>query len=363
MPLKGKVERGNFDETVNFQDDIPDGVPESDTMISAVLMAGYNNEREVERYSRTVAHHYGEKYIESGYRPVRDFVTVVNGERVSKPLIQYTLEKLLENERIEEVVIVGHEQLLEQRLRNVIDSCDKTCRIVSQNTALPTDAVRAFNLIPKKVRYNSLTGNMVKGYWASKARERKDHALFVAADSPLTTNEFVNRFLEFIDRFKSEAAIIVPAVLIGDRQDGLGRLPLRLCNDTPFQFPGRTDDHGRQGFRLSSLISGNPYLFDVNTLNTAYSLRKLLSPRAQLRLFKITKKLGFPNVYSKYFMKKDLSVTEVEEIVSAFFGGRLKVVPMEGVEATYDYDGTEREYKIISGLLQDREYNETDPQG
>jgi hypothetical protein len=331
-------------------------------MASAILMAGYNNEREIEKYSRTVAHHYGEKYIESGYRPVREFVTVVNGESVSKPLIQYTLEKLLENELIEEIVIVGHEQLLEQRLGSLINSFAKPCRIISQNAILPNDVIRTFNIIPKKVKHNSITGNMMKGYAASNAFKRKEHALFVAADSPLTTNEFVNRFVEYINRFQSEAAIIVPAVLIGDRQDGLGRFPLRIYNDSQFQFPGRTDDHGRQGFRLCSLISANPYRFDVNTVNTAYSIRKLLSPRAQLRLFQITKKLGFPNVYSKYFLRKDLSMTEVEDIVSAFFGGRLKVIPMEGIEATYDYDGTEKEYKVISRILQNNESIDADPQ-
>jgi len=321
-------------------------------MVSAVLMAGYNNEREIEKYSRIVAHHYGEKYIESGYRPVREFISVVNGESVSKPLIQYTLEKLFENELIEEIVIVGHEELLEQRLGKLINSFDKPCRIISQNEPIPDDVVRTFGIVPKKVKHNSIAGNLIKGYAASKACKRMEQALFVAADSPLTTNEFVNRFLEFINRFQSEAAIIVPAVLIDDHEDKLGRIPLRFRNDSLFQFPDRTDDHGRQGFRLSSLISTNPHRFDINTANTAYSLRKLLSPRAQIRLFQITKRLGFPNVYSKYFLRKDLSITEVEDIVSAFFGGRLKVIPMEGIDATYDYDGTEKEYKVISRILQ-----------
>jgi hypothetical protein len=32
-------------------------------------MAGYKNKREVKKYSKTVAEHYGEKFIETGYRP------------------------------------------------------------------------------------------------------------------------------------------------------------------------------------------------------------------------------------------------------------------------------------------------------
>ena len=45
-------------------------------MISAILLAGYNNKREVKKYSRTVAEHYGEKFIEAGFKPLRVFKTV-----------------------------------------------------------------------------------------------------------------------------------------------------------------------------------------------------------------------------------------------------------------------------------------------
>ncbi len=42
-------------------------------MTSAIVMAGYNNKREVKKYSRMVAEHYGEKFIETGYKPLREF--------------------------------------------------------------------------------------------------------------------------------------------------------------------------------------------------------------------------------------------------------------------------------------------------
>jgi len=156
-------------------------------MISAVVMAGYNNKREVKRYSRIVAEHYGEKFIESGYKPLREFRTVLNGVPVSKPLIQYTLEKLFENELIDEIIIVGHQMLLEQRLRKFIRQFEKPCHIVNQNSKIPSDIVRQFRIKPRKVKYNSITGNFIKGYAASKSCREKRHALFVASDSPLTT--------------------------------------------------------------------------------------------------------------------------------------------------------------------------------
>jgi hypothetical protein len=167
----------------------------------------------------------------------------------------------------------------------------------------------------------------------------------------LTTNEFVNRFLDEIQQYEDESAIIVPAMLVDERKDKLGRLPLRLQNDSQYQLPGPKDEYGRQGFRLSALISANPHRFNVNTANTAYSLRKCLNPNVQIKLFKITRGLGYTNVYSKYFLRKDLSIVEVENIGSAHFGGRLKIIPMIGEEATYDYDGTDLEYRMISEML------------
>jgi hypothetical protein len=321
-------------------------------MISAILMAGYNNKREVKRYSRTVAEHYGEKFIETGYKPLREFKTVKKDRQESKPLIQYTLERLFENEFIGEIVIVGHRMLLEQRLGSFIKQYEKPCCIVNQNSKIPDDIIRRFNIIPRKVKYNSIAGNFIKGYVASNACKQKSHALFVASDSPLTTNEFVNRFLKMMKRYQDKAAIIVPAILINKKKDRLGRPPLRLLNDSQFQLANKKDRYGRQGFRLSSLLSANPHRFDVNTANTAYNLRKCLNPNVQLKLFRITRGLGYPNVYSKYFLRKDLSINEVANIVSGFFNGRLELIPMKGEEATYDYDGTDREYHMITKMLE-----------
>ena len=320
-------------------------------MVSAILMAGYKNKREVKRYSKTVAEHYGEKFIETGYRPLREFKTVIDGKEESKPLIQYTLEKLFASDYIDEIVIVGHRMLLEQRLGDFIKGVQKPCSIINQNSKIPLDIITRFNIINRKVKYNSIAGNLIKGYAASTACKDKKHALFVASDSPLTTIEIIERFLRTVQKDADQAAIVFPAILIDIQKDKLERPPLKLLNDTEYQLPGKKDSNGRQGFRLSSLMFANPHLFDINTTNTAYSLRKALNPNAQLRLFRITRNLGYPNVYSKYFIRKNLSVKEVENITSAFFNGRLKLIPMTGEESTYDYDGTDFEYRMITKML------------
>ncbi len=320
-------------------------------MTSAIIMAGYNNKREVKKYGRMVAEHYGEKFIETGYKPLREFKAVINGRLETKPLILYTLEKLIENESIDEIVIVGHQMLLDQRLGGYIQKHDKPCRLVNQSSKIPHDVIRRFNIKTRKVKYNSVAGNLIKGYAASKASREEKHALLVAADSPLTTNEFINRFLKFVQQYEKKSAVVLPAIVVGDQADQLGRPPLRLLNDSRYPLDGSKDEYGRQGFRLSSLISVNPYRFDINAANTAYSLRKLLNPNVQIKLFRITRGLGYPNVYSKYFLRKDLSINETANIASAYFQGHFTIIPMAGIEATYDYDGTEHEYHTISKML------------
>ena len=241
--------------------------------------------------------------------------------------------------------------LLEERLRKFIQQYDKPCKIINQSTKISAEIIKRFQIKPRRVKHNSIGGNMIKGYAASRAAEEKSFALFVASDSPLTSQGFIEDFVETAKSLETEYAIVVPAVFMETQTDDFGRFPLRLINDTGIQLSDSTDAHGRQGFRLSSLLYANPHAFDVNTANTAYNLRKCLNPKVQLKLFQITRNLGYKNVYSKYFIWKDLSITEVENITSEFFGGRLKILPVANFESSYDYDGTDDEYRRLNDLL------------
>ena len=192
-------------------------------MVSAILMAGYNNKWAVKKYAKSVAEHYGEKFIETGYKPLREFKIIRDGQEINKPLIQFTLEKLLTLDIIDEIVIVGHQMLLEQRLGNFIREFKKPCQIVNQNSKIPQEIVERFNILPRKVKFNSVAGNMIKGYAASAASQDQAHALYVASDSPLTTGSFIENFLNLTRDCKKEYALIFPAVLIDNDTDKLGR--------------------------------------------------------------------------------------------------------------------------------------------
>lgn len=320
-------------------------------MVSAILLAGYNNKRAVKRYSRIVAEHYGEEFIETGYKPLREFETIEDGKRIKKPVIQFTLEKLYDSAFVDEIIIVGHRMLLEQRLGKFIKAHEKPCRIINQNARIPQKAVDLFHIDIKKLKHNSLAGNVIKGYAAGAAYKDKKHVLLVASDSPLTSKEFIERFISLSKHYIPESALIIPATYIPGKKDLLGRKPLFLINDTDIQVSDQTDKFGRQGFRLSSVMMINPNDVDVNSANTAYNLRKALNPRIQLKVFNITRDLGYKNVYSKYFIKKDMSIKACEDITSSFFKGKVTAIPMDDEASSYDYDGTKREYTGISKLL------------
>lgn len=320
-------------------------------MVSAIVMAGYNNKREVKKYSKMVAEHYGEELTETGYKPLREFQITTDEGVISKPIIQFTLETLSSSELVDEIIIVGHQMLLEQRLGNVLKDLGKPCRIVNQNARLPQPAIDRLEIGPKKIKYNSMAGNMIKGYVASAAFRTEKHALFAVSDSPLTPVEFIEQFVHTAGDSPDRANIFLPAILIEGEEDRLGRKPLKLRNDSRYPLSGFTDSYGRQGFRLSSLAYANLFHIHLDAINIAYSLRKCLSPNVQLRLFRTTRNLGYSNVYSKYFIRKDLSITEIDNIMSKLINGRFSLIPMKGEETTYDYDGTDEEYRQLTAML------------
>ncbi|KKL16148.1 hypothetical protein LCGC14_2498490, partial [marine sediment metagenome] len=134
-------------------------------------------------------------------------------------------------ELVDEIVIVGHRMLIEQHLGNFINEFEKPCRIVNQNSKIPPDVIECFNIINRKVRFNSVAGNIIKGYAASTAYKYKKHTLFVVSDSPLTTKEFIERFVHIAQKSQDQAGIILPVVLMNENKDKLDRKPLKLRND------------------------------------------------------------------------------------------------------------------------------------
>jgi hypothetical protein len=181
---------------------------------------------------------------------------------------------------------------------------------------------------------------LLAGYNNKKAVEKYKH---------IVEEDYGEHFIETGYKPLHEFSV----VYTNPRKDHLGRPPLLLVNDTEVEIPEEKDKHGRNGFRLSSLMMGNPYELDVNMINVMYSVRKALNPKTQLRIFRICREVGFPRLYNRYFIKKNLSITQCEKICSAFFKGDFKAVLMHDIKSTYDFDGTEKEFLEINKMLEE----------
>ena len=322
-------------------------------MYSAILLAGYNNKRAVEKYSHIVEEDYGEHFIETGYKPLHEFTVQINGELIKKPLLQFTLEVLADDELIEEIVIVGHINQIKNRLIKYLETMEKPLIYVDQNDEIPESIIKTFTINPKETPKDSIGGNLIKGYSVSRAYKSKIPALFVASDSPMTTKDYINRFIGICKPEMNNCGIFLPTIYTDPVKDKLGRPPLLLINDTNTEIPEKKDKYGRNGFRLSSLIMANPFAIDVDMINVIYSVRKAINPKTQIRIFRICRELGFPRIYNRYFIKKSLTISQSEKICSALFSGTFKAVLMHDIKSTYDFDGTEKEFIEINKMLKE----------
>ncbi len=322
-------------------------------MYSAILLAGYNNKKAVEKYSKIVEKDYGEHFIETGYKPLHEFTIEENGILIKKPLIQFTLEVLVKDKLIDEIIIVGHVKQIKDRLKVFLQSIQKSVIFVDQNDRIPTNVVETFSINLKETHNDSVGGNLIKGYAASRAYENKTSALFVASDSPMTTEDFINSFIDISTPYLENSGIILPTGYTNTIKDKLGRKPLLLINDTDFVIHEKKDKYGRNGFRLTSVIMCNPFKLDINMINVIYSLRKAINIKTQMRIFKACKEVGFPGIYNRYFIKKNLTITQSEKVCSAFFKGLFKAIPMSDLKSTYDFDGTEKEFNEINKMLKE----------
>ena len=181
-------------------------------MVSVVVMAGYQSS-EIEDYKRQLKY-YHEKYTEKGYKALKEFKVRENGRLVKRPLIEFILRKVDDIFDVRDVVVVGDKARLEEKLGDQLTGSKKKYRLIDQNEPLTEELIQAFRLDPKRVAYNSICGNTIKGYAATEAYERGEHALFLAADSPKTQKNTIDEFITTASDLavKENAALIYPLV-------------------------------------------------------------------------------------------------------------------------------------------------------
>lgn len=323
--------------------------------VSVVVMAGYRK-REIDDYRHQLKY-YHEKYIERDYKALREFKVTTPSGVVTKPLIQFTLLKLEKVADAGDVVIVGAKKRLESRLARLLERWKGPIRIIDQHEPLTEEMVRAFNLRPKAVAHDSICGNALKAYYATRAFKEKKHALFMACDSPRTSREGIEKFIHVARADAGTAAMVFPIV-------SMIELPRwRKCFHRKYFFLVNDSDHRfsdsfttwftrREGFRVSSMLYANPFKVNANMANTAYGARKMLSREVRRRVTAILEPYGHQDVFKRYFISRDLSIRDCEHILSDVFEGVVRIFPLRDVGSTYDYDGTQSEARVIGKMLE-----------
>jgi len=218
-------------------------------MVSAVVMAGYRKE-EVEDYKHQLELGYKEEEFVEGYKPLKLLL--------GKPLIKYTLEKLENIASVDDIVIVGEKDLLEREIGEWLQRNPKPFKIVDQNDEIDDELVDALNIDRNNMPNNSFCGNAVKAYAVTDAYERRDPALFMVSDSPLTKEEGIEYFIENAQKQNPKSSLVYPIASMVELpfwRKAFHRKYFFLINDTKYKYRGsfKTWFTKREGFRISAI--------------------------------------------------------------------------------------------------------------
>ncbi len=331
-------------------------------MVSVVLMAGQQpiTKEYREMIERDYREHY--HYKHDSYKPLKEFRARVDRKTFTqKPLIQFTMEKLENADSVDDIVIVGDQEKLEERLDPFIATSRKRYKIINQYEPLEDHVLHEFNVERKNAEQTSICANGLRGYISTEAYKNNDYALFMASDSPGTSTECIDEFIRNAAEYIPGSGIVFPFANMKELpkwRHAFHRKYLFLINDTKHKFKDgfRTIFTKRDGYRISSMLLADPKRLDLNLINTCYSLRKMLSPMVQESTMENLKKypqFDAPSLLTRYLSGK-LSIKEGAGILSKMLcrdNSKLTILPIRHSDSSIDYDGTIEDEGMIDDLL------------
>jgi hypothetical protein len=338
-------------------------------MVSVILMAGYNPISE--EHKRIVRVSYREHPSSECYKPLKEFRTRIDSKNfASKPLIQFTMEKLEGVDSVEDIVVVGDKEKLESRLGDFMDSCKKRYVVVDQKGYLSDRILDEFGADRHNFAEGSIAANGLKAYVCSKSYMDGNYALFMASDSPGTSTKTIDDFLAQAKYYAPDSSVVFPVVSKKNMpfwRHAFHRKYIFLVNDdSEHQFDDRFSTFSsiisnkllsksrRDGFRVSSMMYVDPSRVDINRINLCYSLRKMLSPEVRDRIRDVLSENDAGDLWRKYFFSKDLSIKDCEDFGSRVLcrgGSRFTILPIPDFASTYDFDDTREDEKGLNHML------------
>jgi CTP:molybdopterin cytidylyltransferase MocA len=250
-------------------------------MVNAVILAG----------GKGKDYHHNSTYE-------KKYGTIIPGERKAvmrykdRPMIIPIIDALRNSKSIENMVVVGNKELLERNNVNGVE-------IMDQGESMIENALKGYNYFCKK-----------------------GETLFVPCDIP----EITYGIDEFIENAEGDFCLAVTNQKYLKQYDSLVHRPYCWL---------KNEDGNREGYRISNIVLANPEFIDNHKMiQMAFDLRKALT---HFNIFKIFNSLGWDFPF-KYFIKKNLSLKDVEERFSEKFGCEFKIGETSDPGASLDID-------------------------
>lgn len=303
-------------------------------MVDAVVLAGGKEKDKSWSFSKEVFFKlvylvsYGKAKIPGSYKSFINVDGEIEGVKKKRPCIEYILHALDKSDLIEKAAIVTDKRKLEEKLDLNIKNYMKKCIAVQQ--------------------VGSIKDNALAGY---SALGRKGHTLFVTGDSPKTTAESIDEFLDKCSPYTEKFDVIYP--LVGKRVHyKFDRIWKRKYIGIVDDITGNKDKfksrYGVRQFRITSMILANPEnIKNKEAIDSFYSIRNLALPQNWFRACKIGfKEEIFKILKSIVFRKEMLKMSEIEGKMSSFLGTRFKFVELDNPGPSFDLDDTGDDKRI-----------------
>lgn len=266
---------------------------------------------------------YREWYFRIGFKSLKRIKLKNDPSGKPRPMIEFILNTLRKTECVDEILVVGPEKEMREKIDPDLLSEDSNIKLIQQ-----------------------------KGSYGANVREGYDHAgekfvLFVTADSPTTREEDITEFIQLCRDFDEEYDVIYPLVkesLLRKYYKLFPRPFFRMIPDNIFppDYIEQEDirEDGRVGFRITSMALANLNEFPEWRITESYDLRKLNRKSARLKLKEIFGK----NLIRRYM--QGLKMSDLEKMVFDYEGLRLKMVGLKGPGTSLDIDSTRDEKKF-----------------
>lgn len=296
--------------------------------ITAVVLAGGNKRFSFKEFYRQLGDLivYREWYFRKGYKSLKRIKRNIDGNKMPRPMIEYILYTLKDLEKISNILVVGPEKEISEKVNPHLLENDKV-KIIQQK--------------------ESFGKNVKEGY----AQAQKEYVLLVTSDSPTTTKRDVYEFLKICESLDNRYDIVYPIVkesLLKKYMNLFPRPCFKIIPDTIFpddyiKIEDLRED-GRVGIRITSMTFANLEGVTAEKIDGAYNARKLLR-KSSRELIK--RELG-ENIIKKY--GAGLKLSELQEAFFDYCGKTVRFVGLNGAGTSLDID-SRRDEKGINGLL------------